>query len=304
MTNGNNTGNNKNDNNNESNSKRKERKPKKKKTVTLSSSKEYNSNAATAAAAAAAATGGTNSAHGSRKKSTTSRGKVSSKSSHRQGGSSKSKEAEKQYKKYSMLQFPHVKVTIRNIQGADKYGNVENVIKLLRELINDRNQNKYEIVSLMSADGSWGSNEDSLMIAKVLTPRDVVLDETSIHVILNRDGGRMGKNNNDEKESNKGDCDDVAADDDDDDDKDKTYQDSDGEPFAMKQDVCEKSSIEKEVVHVDSIMKDDGLENNATTTETHDDTAGTLEKKNCTSSSRDPNTILAKILVSKSVISF
>jgi hypothetical protein len=74
------------------------------------------------------------------------------------------------------VHLPHAKVTIRNIQNSEKFSSVESVVELLRELIRDRNEIKHKV------DG-----EESAMIAKIVPPVDIVLDEKSVARILERD---------------------------------------------------------------------------------------------------------------------
>ncbi len=92
------------------------------------------------------------------------------------GGSSKSSKTQKQPQPIQTVHLPHAKCTLRNIQNSQKYGNVEDVIGLLRDLIRERNNAKGDATS-----------EEAAMIAKVVNPVDIVLDETSIARILDRD---------------------------------------------------------------------------------------------------------------------
>jgi hypothetical protein len=143
----------------------------------------------------------------------------------------------------------------------------------------------------LSADSNFGS-EDSLMIAKVVTPRDVVFDETNVNWILSR-GERMGKENDDDKGGqNEGDATGSVAD------NDLNVQDRNGEPLDVTQDALINSSVEKEEVNknVDSDTKKEVMEKD--TIESRSLVGDTSEQKKIVSS-RDPNTILAKILVSE-----
>ena len=92
------------------------------------------------------------------------------------------------------VHLPHAKVTIRNIQNSEKFSSVESVVELLRELIRDRNEIKHKV------DG-----EESAMIAKIVPPVDIVLDEKSVARILERDKEQKAmklKKEQEEQESN------------------------------------------------------------------------------------------------------
>ena len=80
-------------------------------------------------------------------------------------------------KKAQTVHLPHAKLTLRKISNVEKYGSVEDMIKLLRELIQDRNQSKLK---------SDAMSEESQMIAKVVSPLDIVLDEASVAKIFDR----------------------------------------------------------------------------------------------------------------------
>mmetsp|Transcript_1204 Transcript_1204/g.2187 ORF Transcript_1204/g.2187 Transcript_1204/m.2187 type:complete len:649 (-) Transcript_1204:81-2027(-) len=223
---------------------------------------------------------------------------VVSKSSHRSYSSKSNKQTwtlEKEYKKYGLLQLPHAKVTIRNIQGVDKYGNVENIIKLLREMIQDRNQKKHEIVTLLNntvdGSGGWGSSSEySSMIAKVVTPRDVLLDEINIDWIMSRGGKMMWKhtNDNDDDDNN------INAKDNDDKNHDNHNEKNDTNDEALIQESSstvkgeeEMMDSSKEETRMDKVDKD-ATENKSTT--------DSLDKKSGVALPRDHNAILAKIL--------
>ena len=75
------------------------------------------------------------------------------------------------------VHLPHAKVTLRNIQDVEKSGNVEQMVQLLRDLVRDRNDMKNK------SDGNDASN----LIAKVVSPVDIVLEEGSIARILTID---------------------------------------------------------------------------------------------------------------------
>eukprot|EP00979_Chaetoceros_neogracilis_P010750 scaffold2585_cov407-Chaetoceros_neogracile.AAC.5 len=80
-------------------------------------------------------------------------------------------------KKTQTIHLPHAKLTLRKIHNVEKCGTVEDMIRLLRELIHDRNQSKLKSETM---------SEESQMIAKVVTPLDIVLEEASVFKIFDR----------------------------------------------------------------------------------------------------------------------
>lgn len=84
------------------------------------------------------------------------------------------------------VHLPHAKITIRNIENTEKLGSLESVVELLRDLIRDRNE------AVQKLDGPMMS-EESALIAKIVSPVDIVLDESSISRILEREKERAYK---------------------------------------------------------------------------------------------------------------
>lgn len=73
------------------------------------------------------------------------------------------------------------------------------MVELLRDLIRDRNANGAKV--LVGVDGTSGSEEvESAMIAKVVSPVDIVLDEGSIVRILERDRAQKEQQLNKKKQ--------------------------------------------------------------------------------------------------------
>lgn len=114
---------------------------------------------------------------------------------------SKSKKKKKNKPQQPTIHLPHAKVTIRNISNVEKYGSLQGMIDLVKELVQDRNANKH---SLLSEEGN--------KIAKVVSPLDLVLDEVSIRRFLEREKLKMEKMKQEEEQDEGDEAKDVDED--------------------------------------------------------------------------------------------
>lgn len=114
---------------------------------------------------------------------------------------SKKKNKKKNKPQQPTIHLPHAKVTIRNISNVEKYGSLQGMIDLVKELVQDRNANKH---SLLSEEGN--------KIAKVVSPLDLLLDEVSIRRFLEREKMKMEKMKQEEEQDEGDEAKDVDED--------------------------------------------------------------------------------------------
>lgn len=114
---------------------------------------------------------------------------------------SKKKNKKKNKSQQPTIHLPHAKVTIRNISNFEKYGSLQGMIDLIKELVQDRNANKHNLLS-----------EEGNKIAKVISPLDLVLDEVSIMKFLEREKLKMEKMKQEEEQDEGNEAKDVDED--------------------------------------------------------------------------------------------
>lgn len=94
--------------------------------------------------------------------------------------------------KNQAVHLPHAKITLRNIRirNNEKNGTAESMIQLLKELIHDRNLMKCELSEDTHSNSHNRSQSQSLLqvqvIAKVVPPLDVVLEQSCLENIMDR----------------------------------------------------------------------------------------------------------------------